>query len=75
MREVKDTPDVHEVGLWRGKVNLPDGAGPPFPDAAMKARCERCAVVIVRVDPRDDGLVRLDDATLAQIMPRGPTRQ
>ena len=69
VQEAKRDPDMHEVGAWRSGAKPPDGLSPPFPDAAMRQRVERCAVIAVRIDPRDDGL-RLDDGLLAEIMGR-----
>jgi hypothetical protein len=66
----REDPAMAGVGAWRGNVKLPDGLKPPFPDAAMLARMERCAVVIVRIDPRNDGLMRIDDTLMADIMGR-----
>jgi hypothetical protein len=63
-------PDLHEAGVWRDGVKPPDGLSPPFPDDAILARVNRCLVVGVRVDPRNDGFLRLDEAALAEIMGR-----
>jgi hypothetical protein len=63
-------PDLDEAGVWRDGVKPPDGLSPPFPDDAIQARVDRCLVVGVRVDPRNDGFLRLDDVALAEIMGR-----
>lgn len=71
MQEVKRDPHLAQVGIWRDPANRPpDGLKPPFPDAAMIARMERCAVVVVRIDPRNDGLMRIDDTLMADILGR-----
>ena len=44
---------MQETGIWRRGVKPPDGIAPPFPVSAMIARMERCAVIVVRVEPRD----------------------
>ena len=71
MQEVKRDPHLTQVGIWRDPANRPpDGLKPPFPDAAMIARMERCAAVVVRIDPRNDGLMRIDDTLMADILGR-----
>jgi hypothetical protein len=70
MGEVKRDPLLQEAGIWRGDVKPPHGMKPPFPDDAMIARMNRCAVVVVRIDPRNDGLIPIDDTLMADIMGR-----
>jgi hypothetical protein len=65
--EFQRNPDMDHVSIWRnGKP--PAALKSPFPDAAIRARAKRCLVVGVRVNP--DGLLRLDDSQLAEIMGR-----
>ena len=68
-REAQRDPDLQQAGIWRG-VKPPDGVGPAVPESAIIARAKRCIVVGVRVDPRNDGLIRPDDGALAEIMGR-----
>jgi hypothetical protein len=60
--------DMTEAGIWRNRVKPPDGLSPPFSDAVLMARVERCLVVGVRVNP--DGFLRLDDMMMAEVMGR-----
>jgi hypothetical protein len=64
---VRRDPHMQEAGAWRHS-KPPGGLSPLFPDAAMIEETERCAVIEVRIDPRGDGTIRLDDGLLAQIM-------
>lgn len=71
MDEVKRDPNLQQVGCWRkGASRPPDALKPPFPVEALIARMNRCAWVVVRVDPRNDGFIRIDDVTMADIMGR-----
>jgi hypothetical protein len=63
-------PDMQEASLWLGGGKPADALASPFPEAAMLARVKRCAVVVLRIDLRNDGLMRLDDSLLADIMGR-----
>jgi hypothetical protein len=66
-----DFPDVQESGAWRNGVKPRDGLSPPFPDAAVLARIDRCVVIGVRVDPNPpEGAIRIDDMLMADIMGR-----
>jgi len=67
-REAKRDPDMSEASIWRGGVKPANAT--PISDAAVIARMRRCAVVVVRVDPRSDGLMRLDESLLADIVGR-----
>jgi hypothetical protein len=58
--EARLDPNLQEVGVWRGGVKPADGLSPPFPDALMQARMQRCNVIEVRVDPRARPLQGLD---------------
>lgn len=69
-RRAKRDPDMEEANIWRGGGKPPDALEPPFPDAAMRERVKRCAVVVVRIDPRNDGFLRVGDVTMADIMGR-----
>jgi hypothetical protein len=70
-RLVQREPNLEEASIWRGGVKPPGGLVPPFSAAALRERTERCTVVGVRVDPRNDGdFVRVDDVTMAEIMGR-----
>jgi hypothetical protein len=69
-RMAREDPSIGEVGAWRGDIKPPGGLKPPFPKAALLARAKSCAVVVVRVDPRNDGRIRVDDITMADILGR-----
>jgi hypothetical protein len=70
LEEVRNDPHLQEVGIWRGGVKPDHRISPPFPDDLMIARMKRCIVVGVRVDPRNDGMMRFDDGMLAEILGR-----
>lgn len=64
-------PELQEASIWRGGGKPPDALKPPFSDAALRERVERCAVVVVRVDRNaPDGFIRVDDVTMADLMGR-----
>ena len=65
LREARRDPHLAEVGVWRDPANRPpDGPKPPFPKGAMIARMDHCLAIAVRVDPRDDGVMRIDEGLL-----------
>jgi hypothetical protein len=62
LREARRDPHLAEVGFWRDPTNRPPhGLKPPFPDDMMIARMDHCLTIAVRVDPRDDGMMRIDE--------------
>jgi hypothetical protein len=70
-RLARRDPGLQEASIWRGCGKPPDALESPFPDAAVRARLERCIVVGVRVDRNaPDGFIRVDDTLMADIMGR-----
>jgi hypothetical protein len=68
LRSVRRNPNLQEAGMWKnGKP--PNGMSPPFPDAPMIEKISRSLCIEVRIDPRNDGMMRLDD----QLMKLGET--
>jgi hypothetical protein len=70
-RAAERDPHMDRASIWRSGVKPSDALveGPAF-DAAISVRLKRCIVVGVRVDPRNDGFLRLDDGLLADVMGR-----
>jgi hypothetical protein len=70
MDKVRRDPDLQEIGLWRSGAKPAGRIVPPFPDAPMIARAERCNVLGVRVDPNapDGSSGWTTDSLMAAVM-------
>jgi hypothetical protein len=65
LREVRRDPHFAEVGVWRDPANRPPlGLKSHFPDDMMIARMDHSVTIAVRVDPRDEGAMRIDERLL-----------